>query len=103
MQREEQQTAKEPDTALAKANGSSSALRGGRAQAGTALTDGERIDRILKRCEGEDLEVSREEASEALEVEKGHVGKALIRLRKLRRQADSMASLKGPPLEVLTE
>lgn len=46
------------------------------------LTDEERIERLLKRCHGEGIVANAAEAQKALEVESGHVGKALIRMRK---------------------
>eukprot|EP00929_Paragymnodinium_shiwhaense_P091665 TRINITY_DN51564_c0_g1_i1.p1 TRINITY_DN51564_c0_g1~~TRINITY_DN51564_c0_g1_i1.p1 ORF type:complete len:585 (-),score=167.65 TRINITY_DN51564_c0_g1_i1:7-1761(-) len=60
---------------------------------GTALTAEERLERVLKRCEGEGLEaVTADMAREALAAEDGHVGKAMIRLRKqLREQAAAPA------------
>merc|ERR1712224_128723 len=41
----------------------------------------------MKRCEGEGLEASVEQARAALLAEDGHVGKTMIRLRRQRREA----------------
>jgi len=65
--------ATKPDTAGAKA----------------PLTDEDRVDRVLQRCAGEGLVASREDAALALQAEGSHVGKALIRLRKERRQLET--------------
>jgi len=46
------------------------------------LTDEERVERVLKRCRGEGIVASVADVQQAVEAEGGHVGKALIRLRK---------------------
>lgn len=51
------------------------------------LTDEDRVERVLQRCSGESLDVSFAEAQAALQEEDGHVGKAMIRLRKQKREA----------------
>mmetsp|Transcript_89127 Transcript_89127/g.171532 ORF Transcript_89127/g.171532 Transcript_89127/m.171532 type:complete len:457 (-) Transcript_89127:82-1452(-) len=53
------------------------------------LTEEGRIDRVLERCAGEGLIASREDAGLALKAEESHVGKALIRLRRERRQLEA--------------
>lgn len=57
-------------------------------QAKPEISDEERADRVLARCRTEALlaDVKREEAHAALGATEGHVGKALIHLRKARRE-----------------
>eukprot|EP00434_Breviolum_minutum_P002889 symbB.v1.2.002541.t4/scaffold103.1/size331058/6 len=52
------------------------------AQTKEALSMDQRVDRLLGRCEKENLEVSASEAMEVLQQEEGHVGKSMIRLRR---------------------
>jgi len=51
------------------------------------LTDEERLQRVLDRCAGEGLSASGAEAEAALRAVDGHVGKAMIRLRRQLRAA----------------
>jgi len=46
------------------------------------LTDEVRVERVLKRCREDSIPASTADVQKALEVEGGHVGKAIIRLRK---------------------
>lgn len=55
------------------------------AQTKEALSMDQRVDRLLGRCEKENLEVSPSEAMEVLQQEEGHVGKSMIRLRRDRK------------------
>merc|ERR1712032_700209 len=50
------------------------------------LTDDERLQRVLDKCDKEHLVVGTAEVQAALEAEVGHVGKAMIRLRKQLKQ-----------------
>lgn len=47
-----------------------------------SITEGERLERLLKRCERDGLQVTPQEAQEALDGEDGHVGKAVLRLKR---------------------
>merc|ERR1712014_454030 len=57
------------------------------------LTDDERCERVLRRCSGEGLAVSRDEVKEALETEGGHVGKTMIRLRRRCKEVAAEAAV----------
>lgn len=47
------------------------------------VTDDVRLDRILKRCAKDGVHITQDQARQALQVEDGHVGRAVIRLRRV--------------------
>eukprot|EP00747_Dinoflagellata_sp_TGD_P167579 gnl/TRDRNA2_/TRDRNA2_192218_c0_seq1.p1 gnl/TRDRNA2_/TRDRNA2_192218_c0~~gnl/TRDRNA2_/TRDRNA2_192218_c0_seq1.p1 ORF type:complete len:508 (-),score=97.44 gnl/TRDRNA2_/TRDRNA2_192218_c0_seq1:12-1535(-) len=59
------------------------------------LTDDARLERVLQRCAGESLEVSREAAQAALTAEDGHVGKTMIRLRRQKKHSEEPTEAEG--------
>lgn len=57
-----------------------------------ALSQEQRVERLLARCEKENLQVSTLEALEVLKLEEGHVGKSMIRLRREKDRDSNLAT-----------
>eukprot|EP00931_Biecheleriopsis_adriatica_P081111 TRINITY_DN54465_c0_g1_i1.p1 TRINITY_DN54465_c0_g1~~TRINITY_DN54465_c0_g1_i1.p1 ORF type:complete len:428 (-),score=106.91 TRINITY_DN54465_c0_g1_i1:47-1330(-) len=62
-----------------------------------ALSDEERLERLLQKCKAEGLAARRCDAEDALRAEEGHVGKAMIRLRRLQRSQAETPTMPPAP------